>query len=185
MTQKVISEAGSQQLLLDTYNLKTLLLHLHSLGSSGSEQKIAPPAVYSKFVLQKASQIETTLKLVGTPKELLLERFRIMWADGRQEDLVAVMTLKGMKRPDMQALVDAYATSAASTAAALPASSSAGAGSSGDNSAPAPAGASSYFTLDSSNAAVGVASSVRTLTQDMTTSAITSLSAVGNLKWGK
>lgn len=96
MRQKAISEAGSQQLLLDTYNLKTLLMHLHGLGAGAGDVK-APPGVYTKFIVGRAAQIETVLKLVGTASEMLIERFRIMWPEGRMEDLTAIMTLKGLK----------------------------------------------------------------------------------------
>jgi len=42
LRQKRISETGSQQLLLDAYNIKTLLLHLHSLDSGGGDQHPEP-----------------------------------------------------------------------------------------------------------------------------------------------
>jgi hypothetical protein len=82
MRQKRISEPGTQQLLLDTYNLKTLLLHLHQLGlppdssSTSSNAKLAAPNMYVKLVTSRVTHIETILKLVGTPEEMLLERFK-------------------------------------------------------------------------------------------------------------
>ena len=39
MRQKRISESGSQQLLLDAYTIKTLLLQLHSLDSNAPGNK--------------------------------------------------------------------------------------------------------------------------------------------------
>jgi hypothetical protein len=202
MRQKVISEAGSQQLLLDTYNLKTLLLHMHSLGegAAGTGGKSTPaPVVYSKFVLARASQIETVLKLVGTPPEVLVERFRIMWPEGRLEDLGAVMTLKGMRRQDQQALMDAQAAllaplaqmtasapnplGSAATPSAHSASFSASSSSSSYYLDPVAGGAAVAGSAVAS-ASLAVASSVRNLTVDLSTSALTGLSAVGNLKWG-
>ena len=34
------------------------------------------------------------LKLIGTPIEMLVERFKIMWPDGEGSDLQKIMTLK-------------------------------------------------------------------------------------------
>jgi hypothetical protein len=179
MRQKAISEAGSQQLLLDAYNLKTLLLRLHSVGASpsgsDSSSNRAPPSVYSKFVLGRASQIETVLKLVGTPSQMLIERFRIMWPEGKMEDLTAIMTLKGIRRSDQQALLDSQPALVGPLSANANQSSNTGGSSLG----------ASLFSLDAAGGAAVMASSVRTLTQDISTSAITSLSAVGSLKWGK
>jgi len=94
---KLISEAGSQQLLLDAYNMKTLLLHLHHMGPSDHKTVSAGPAVYTKLVQGRMSQIETLLKLVGTPEVLLVERFKHMWPEGKIEDLSLLMSLKGRK----------------------------------------------------------------------------------------
>ena len=191
----MISEAGSQQLLLDTYNLKTLLTHLHGLGAGAGDVK-APPAVYTKFIVGRAAQIETVLKLVGTASEMLIERFRIMWPEGRMEDLMAIMTLKGLKKVDQQALLD---TQMSLIAPLLTGSSSSSAGAQmGQSAGSAASGASqagSYFSLEPSSggaamaaggAAVASASlAVASSVTQMTSSAMTSLSAVSNnLKWG-
>lgn len=176
MRQRVISEAGSQQLLLDAYNLKTLLLHLHGLGAGASEVR-SIPGMYSKFIVSRASQIETVLKLVGTPAEMLVERFRIMWPEGRMEDLLAVMTLKGMRKQDQQALLDGQSTLVASLKSPI---GGAGGGTSNIQSA-SMLSASSLFSLDTSQINTAAAS-VGRLTQDISVSAMTSL---GNLKWGK
>lgn len=188
MRQKIISEAGSQQLLLDTYNLKTLLMHLHGLGAGAGDVK-TPPSVYTKFIVGRAAQIETVLKLVGTAGEMLIERFRIMWPEGRMDDLVAIMTLKGMKKQDQQALLDAQSS------LVTPLMSGASSAPAGGQTAAPTSQSSSYFSLEPSgggaamaaggaavaSASLAVASSVT----QMTSSAMTSLSAVSsNLKWG-
>jgi len=190
MRQKTISEAGSQQLLLDTYNLKTLLTHLHGLGAGAGDVK-APPAMYTKFIVGRAAQIETVLKLVGTASEMLIERFRIMWPEGRMEDLMAIMTLKGLKKSDQQALLD---TQLSLIAPLMTGSSGVQIGQSNTSSGVSQTG--SYFSLESSSgggaamaaggAAVASASlAVASSVTQMTSSAMTSLSAVGsNLKWG-
>jgi hypothetical protein len=105
MKQKRISESGTQQLLLDTYNIKTMLLGLHHLGlppdtsssSSSSTRSVVPP-MYMKLVTAKVAHIEVVLKLAGTPEDMLLERFKIMWPEGGASDLVAVLGLQGVRR---------------------------------------------------------------------------------------
>jgi hypothetical protein len=111
LKQRRISEAGSQQLLLDVYNLKNLMLKLPAVGleDEGSGGSYAPPSIiplsYTKFVTAQMSKIEMVLKLVGTPDALLVERFRIMWPDGSAEDIQGVMNLKGMKRVDQSSVL--------------------------------------------------------------------------------
>lgn len=52
-------------------------------------------------------QIEVILKLIATPEDMLVERFRMMWPDGEAKDLQAIMGLKGMRKADQQAILDA------------------------------------------------------------------------------
>ena len=115
MKQKRISEVGTQQLLLDTYNVKTLLLQLESIGNSsggtgtdGGEGKQSPTLMFSKLINARTAHIEIVLKLIATPEEMLLERFKIMWADGQMTDLQAIMNLKDMKRIDQQKCLEAF-----------------------------------------------------------------------------
>merc|ERR1712157_98824 len=79
---KRISDLGTQQLLLDVYNVKTLLLKipvmqqkkLSSIDNNtmtGSSSSIIPPALYTKMVTKEISKIEIFLKLVGTPTDQL------------------------------------------------------------------------------------------------------------------
>lgn len=186
MKQRRISEASTQQLLLDTYNMKTLLLHLHSVGTDPAAVKAATPLMFTKLIHTQATQVETILKLVGTPEVMLVERFRIMCPDGRREDLKAIMTLKGMKQQDQQVLLESEAAASISSRGPAGAGGSSGSssftfgGTSGiipivtGTATALPAGASM------ASASLAVASSVRSLTQDLSSSA---RSAVGNLKW--
>jgi len=145
LRQKRIAEVGSQQLLLDLYNLKTLLLHLQHLGNttdsatrgssasaaaSAAAAAAAVPAVYTKLIVARTTHIETVLKLVSTAEEMLVERFRIMWPDGTPADLASVMALKGVSKKDqgpiLEATFGAFAVAAA-TSSAMPLSGGAGA----------------------------------------------------------
>lgn len=122
--QKRISEIGTQQLLLDTYNVKTLLLHFHHMGQGpssdqlntnnsniGSGSSSSIPPMYMKLITSKITQIEIILKLVGTPEELILERFKIMWPDGTPNDLQMIMSLAGVSRVHQQQYLESLGVS--------------------------------------------------------------------------
>ncbi|CAM9322492.1 unnamed protein product [Hapterophycus canaliculatus] len=105
LRQRRVNEMGTQQLLLDVYNLKTLMLKVPSLGLDPL-QSTPIPATYTKYVTKHMSKIEMVLKLVGTPHAMLVERFQIMWPDGSASDLQAIMTLKGMRKADQQVILE-------------------------------------------------------------------------------
>ena len=114
---KRISEQGAQQLLLDVYNIKTLLMKLPVLerGSSSASPKkpgaagsTIAPAMYTKMVTKQFRRIETLLKLVSTPNELLIDVFKVQWVGGSALDLQSVMTLKGMNRPAQAAMLEKF-----------------------------------------------------------------------------
>ena len=108
---KRISESGTQQLLLDAYNLKTLVLKLPVItpeaevssprGVSSTANAI-PPAMYTNMVTKEFSRIEILLKLIATPTELLSDMFKSTWPNGTALDFQTVMNLKGMKRAEQQ-----------------------------------------------------------------------------------
>ena len=112
LKQRRISEIGTQQLLLDTYNIKTLLLQLENLGlSSDNDAKSNPSSTFVKLVNSRITNIETILKLISTPEELLLERFKIMWPEGQASDLQIVMNLKDMKKSEQQKFLESLGIS--------------------------------------------------------------------------
>lgn len=172
--QKKISDMATQQLLLDTYSLKTLLLHLPNLNPGEKESSVRTSPVYAKLINAKVSHIEVILKLVGTPEDMLLERFKIMWPDGQASDLQMLMGLKGTKRNDQQALLEMLGLSSNKGSKATAASSS--------NANPNASGgaASSSYSAAAASSAAAFSSSMKSLTQDLSSQA---RSAVGNLKW--
>lgn len=111
---KRINESGTQQLLLDVYNIKTLLLKLPVLendtGSSTSPGKSSAiaPAIYTKMVSNQFKRIEILLKLVGTPSDLLIDNFKVQWQGGSAMDLQTIMNLKGIKRNDQATLFEKF-----------------------------------------------------------------------------
>jgi vacuolar protein sorting-associated protein 53 len=109
---KRISEPGTQQLLLDLYNLKTLFLKLPVLEDATAPGKKSlssgpsiAPAMYTKTIQKQFGRMETILKLVGTPLDMLIDNFKVQWPGGTSADFAIVMTLKGMKRNEQVALL--------------------------------------------------------------------------------
>jgi hypothetical protein len=115
---KKISDPGTQQLLLDVSNLKTLFLKLPVLeepssGSMASKKAVGEgstiaPAMYVKVVQKQFGKIETLLKLVGTPLDLLIDNFKVQWVGGTALDLQVVMSVKGMKRIEQAAVLEKF-----------------------------------------------------------------------------
>lgn len=118
---KRINEAGTQQLLLDVYNLKTLMLKLPVIGKKSiiNEEKVRlsntsvtassiAPVMYSNIVMKQFQNVETLLKLVGTPSELLIGVFKVQWVGGTAIDLQTVMNLKGMKRYEQSSMIEKF-----------------------------------------------------------------------------
>lgn len=192
--QKHISEMATQQLLLDTYNMKAVLTQLPNLGSESTAAgtQRPPNSMFLKLVNNKIAHIEMILKLVGTPEDMLLERFRIMWPDGQPADLQLLMALKGTKRNDQQVILEMLGLSAAGkmlnkTAHSIFAAGSSVAGGSAaaaaDGAASAQSAGNSSYSAASAAAASAAAlasSGMKSLTLDISSSA---RSAVGNLKW--
>ena len=102
--QKRFSETATQQLLLDVYNLKDLMLKLPTLGEEGG----TAPQFYVKQVTKEFSKIEILLKLIGTPTDILVEVFRQQWAEGTFKDLQTVCSLKGMKKVEQTAMLESF-----------------------------------------------------------------------------
>ena len=124
---KRISEAGTQQLLLDVYSIKTLLLKLPVLESSkkptGTRHVSATPskslaggstiapAIYTKMVNKEFRKLEVMLKLVGSPKDMLIDMFRAQWdcsidTKAMASDFQIIMNLKGITRNEQPAMLE-------------------------------------------------------------------------------
>lgn len=175
--QKKISDMATQQLLLDTYSIKTLLLHLPNLNPGEKEASVRTSPVYAKLINAKVAHVEVILKLVGTPEDMLLERFRIMWPDGQPVDLQMLMGLKGTKRSDQQVLLEMFGLSSSkANKQQQAAASSADASQAGNNFSTT----TSAAAASAAASAAAFSSSMKSLTQDLSSQA---RNAVGNLKW--
>jgi hypothetical protein len=123
---KRISEAGTQQLLLDVYSIKTLLLKLPVLegekkttsrpanttpSKSLSGGSTIAPAIYTKMVNKEFRKLEVMLKLVGTPRDMLIDMFRAQWdcsidTSAMAADFQTIMNLKGIARNEQPAMLE-------------------------------------------------------------------------------
>ncbi|KAF0695311.1 Aste57867_13870 [Aphanomyces stellatus] len=106
---KRINPVATQQLLLDVYALKTLFLNLPVMGKEAEVGASASmvPARYTKFVTNEMAHVEAVLKLIGTPNEMLVESFKIMWPDGTSENFQSILSMKGLKRQEQLPLLEA------------------------------------------------------------------------------
>jgi len=125
---KRISEAGTQQLLLDVTTIKSLLLKLPVLeaekkpgganrhsnvkqSKSLSGASTIAPAIYTKMVNKEFRKLEVMLKLVGSPKDMLVDMFRAQWdcsinTSMMASDFQTIMTLKGIPRTDHSSMLE-------------------------------------------------------------------------------
>eukprot|EP00753_Platysulcus_tardus_P003080 PLAT12242.1.p1 GENE.PLAT12242.1~~PLAT12242.1.p1 ORF type:complete len:894 (-),score=458.83 PLAT12242.1:72-2753(-) len=101
---KKISEFASQQLLLDTHALKTMLLNMQSIGL---DEAIEPSATFVKVVNKEMSSAEKLLKLVGTDPERLVDSLQVLWPEATGSDFQRVMDMKGMKKSEQAPLLAA------------------------------------------------------------------------------
>uniref|UniRef100_A0A1I8F1A9 Vacuolar protein sorting-associated protein 53 homolog n=1 Tax=Macrostomum lignano TaxID=282301 RepID=A0A1I8F1A9_9PLAT len=93
-----VSTVGAEQLLLDTHSLKTLLLSLPSLASPLQRK---PPAAYTKLVVREMTKAEMLMKHSWRVFSRLLP-------DSDLTEYQKVLDMKGVKRSEQMALIDAY-----------------------------------------------------------------------------
>jgi len=131
---KRISEAGTQQLLLDVTTIKSLLLKLPVLeaekkpggatrhssvnqSKSLSGASTIAPAMYTKMVNKEFRKLEVMLKLVGSPKDMLVDMFRAQWDSSIDTSMMAsdfqtIMNLKGIPRNDHASMLESLGVEA-------------------------------------------------------------------------
>ncbi|KAH9299234.1 hypothetical protein KI387_030916, partial [Taxus chinensis] len=100
---KHISEAGAQQMLLDTHAVKTILLEVPSIGG----QSAASPG-YTKFVGREMGKAEALLKVILSPMESVADTYRALLPEGTAADLQRILDLKGLKKGEQQNLLDDF-----------------------------------------------------------------------------
>ena len=112
---KRIGEMGAQQMSLDAHSLKSTLLALPTLGQDADDdpahrnrKKTVATKSYTKYVTTEMSKAEALLKTIVSPSERLIVTFKALLPKSSTDDLYRVFTLKGLKKGEIQALVDAY-----------------------------------------------------------------------------
>ncbi|KAI9208319.1 Vps53-like protein [Polychytrium aggregatum] len=107
---KPINEVGAEQMLLDTYALKTILLHIATIGN---DPDVQPPATYIKLLGKGVSKVEQLLKVVLSshePMEGLVETYLLLFGDYNVGNFQKVLELKGLKRAEQQSIVEYFQT---------------------------------------------------------------------------
>lgn len=111
---KPISEAGAEQMLLDSYVLKKGFTELPTLNE---EAGVAPPASFVKRVNQSMSKIDPLLKTLQvrpSPPEALVQAYLIHIADKSDANFRKILELKGIRKAEQTQLVDLFSAFRAS-----------------------------------------------------------------------
>ncbi|KAF1812395.1 hypothetical protein P152DRAFT_449644 [Eremomyces bilateralis CBS 781.70] len=103
-----ISETGAEQMLLDSYALKTGFGEIAELaGPSGGP----PPAAFMKRVNSSLSKLDGLLKTIQvrpSPPEALVQAYLLHIADRSEPNFRRLLDLKGIRRQDYTALLDLF-----------------------------------------------------------------------------
>lgn len=98
-----ISEAGSQQMLLDVHAARTLLLAFPlSAGKEG------PSATMTATVNRDLGRTEAMLKVVGSRADTVVHNFATLMPDASAADFHRIVDLKVLKKAEASALLEAY-----------------------------------------------------------------------------
>lgn len=101
---KKLSQAGSQQLLLDTQGIKALLLSFPTAGKASQ----GPSAALTGYVGREMGRVEALLKVVGSRPDNLVDNFFTLLPSGTAADFQRILDIKVLKRPEQQAVSDAF-----------------------------------------------------------------------------
>ena len=105
---KPISEAGAEQMLLDSYVLKKGFENLLTINAPSGT---APPAGYVKRVAQSMSKLDPILKTLQvrpSPPEALVQAYLIHIADKSDTNFRKILELKGIRKQDQVHLIELF-----------------------------------------------------------------------------
>ncbi|CAN6819983.1 unnamed protein product [Brassica oleracea] len=112
---KQLSEAGAQQMLLDTQAMKTILLEIPSLARHlflnlklVISLQTSTAASYSKFVSHEMSRAEALLKVILSPIDSVADTYRALFPEGTPMEFQRILELKGLKKADQQSILDDF-----------------------------------------------------------------------------
>eukprot|EP01133_Synstelium_polycarpum_P006171 gene6171-7146_t len=96
-----ISEIGAQGMQLDIATIKQCLLALPEKIKDGSNNQR-----YIAYITNELGKTESILKVVGCPKESLVETYAALIPEGSPADFQKIMDLKGIKTSDKMELLN-------------------------------------------------------------------------------
>lgn len=105
---KPIGTVGTEQLLLDTHSLKTLLLDLPSIGSQVGRKA---PASYTKIVVKGMTKAEMLLKVVMYPHEPsdgFVANYNRLLSSAEADTFQKVLEMKGLRRSEQTPLLELF-----------------------------------------------------------------------------
>ncbi|EPB80307.1 Vps53-like protein [Ancylostoma ceylanicum] len=118
---KPISTHGAEQLLLDTHSLKSFLLQMPSLDSAIAAK---PPTAYVNGVSAAMNKAEMILKVVmsnmETPEDFV-EHYSTLLPESNTSELQKVLDMRGVKKVEQTAILQAYRLKFGAAADATPA----------------------------------------------------------------
>ncbi|KAG5439709.1 hypothetical protein PCK2_000749 [Pneumocystis canis] len=103
-----ISEVGAEQMILDLYSIKLILLKLPVIASKKTTQAHIS---YTKFVNKGISRIETILKVLLTQinsSEEFVKNYFIWIGDRSTSNFLKVLELKGIRKQEQNQLLDTF-----------------------------------------------------------------------------
>lgn len=114
-----VAELGAQQLSLDATAIKSIMNNIPlieetitEVDEAGNEtiqaSKRKVTRVFSRRVKKEMTNVEAVLKTLSSPSESIIMTLKAMQPDFVPQDLTNIMNLRGLKRSEQQALVDAY-----------------------------------------------------------------------------
>ncbi|KAJ3271836.1 Vacuolar protein sorting-associated protein 53 [Terramyces sp. JEL0728] len=103
-----MSEVGAEQMLLDTHSINSILVAMTMLGI---EEKTQPPASFTKILARGIARIDNLLKVALRPidpPEAIVETYFLLFTDPNVNELQKILELKGLKRTDMNTILDFF-----------------------------------------------------------------------------
>jgi len=109
-------------MLLDTQAMKGNLIAMMTVKTPGHDSG-GPPATFVKFVNKEMSKAEAILKVVLShvdPPEALVENYLFLFGNTDLNNFQRLLDLKGLKRAEMQPIVEVFKTHLPSTPSGEP-----------------------------------------------------------------
>lgn len=84
------------------------MLSIPSIGFEDQEKKKAAPRAFVRYVNKEMGRAEALLKTLMSPSERLIPTFKALLPKSKNEELVKIMSLRGLKKSEQQALLQEY-----------------------------------------------------------------------------